>query len=47
MESEYSALTKRRLSLLKTIAKASDEIGQIDDRLSGLLEGRKPGAGAA
>lgn len=43
--SEPEALRQRRGLLLESIGKASDEIGRIDDRLSSLLEGRKPGAG--
>jgi hypothetical protein len=39
--SEPEALRQRRHALLETI-----EIRWIDDRLSSLLEGRRPGAGA-
>ena len=41
--SEPEALPDRRF-LLERVA---DEIRRIDDRLSSLLEGRRPGAGAA
>lgn len=40
MNQEQAALTKRRLSLLQQLAKVADEIGKIDDRLSG-----RPGRG--
>jgi len=43
--SEPEAPQKRRGLLLESIGKAADEIKRIDDRLSSLLEGRKPGAG--
>ena len=35
------------LRLLEQIGKASDEISKIDERLTILLQGRKPGAGVA
>lgn len=38
------ALQKHRRHLLEQIAKASDEISRIDDKLRDLMEGRKPGA---
>ena len=38
-------LQKRRLLLLEKISQAADEIRRIDDRLSSLLDGRRPGAG--
>jgi hypothetical protein len=44
---EAEALHKRRSQLLESIGKAADEIKRIDDRISSLMEGRKPGAGAA
>ncbi len=43
---EAQALQKRRHHLLESIAGAADEIKRIDDRLTDLLEGKKPGAGA-
>jgi len=45
--SEPEALQKRRQFLLEQLSKAADELKRIDDRLSSLLEGRKPGAGTA
>lgn len=45
--SEPEALQKRRQFLLEQLSRAADEIKRIDDRLSSLLEGKKPGAGAA
>ena len=45
--SEPDALRQRRKILLEQLSRAADEIKRIDDRLSSLLEGRKPGAGAA
>jgi len=44
---EPEALHRRRQFLFEKIGQAADEIKRIDDRLSSLLEGRKPGAGAA
>jgi len=44
---EPEALQKRRRHLLEQLSRAADEIGRIDSRLTFLLEGRKPGAGAA
>jgi hypothetical protein len=46
MKQELTALTKRWLLLLNSIAKASDEIKRIDNRLTSLLGGQKPGSGA-
>jgi len=44
---EPEALRKRRRFLLEQLSRAADEIMRIDDRLSDLLEGRRPpGAGA-
>ncbi|WP_461457983.1 hypothetical protein [Methanothrix sp.] len=45
--SEPEALQDRRKILLEQLSRAADEIRRIDDRLSSLLEGRRPGAGAA
>jgi hypothetical protein len=45
--SEPEALQDRRQILLEQLSRAADEIARIDDRLSSLLEGRRPGAGAA
>ena len=42
--SEPEALTRRRKLLLAQLSRAVDEIKRIDNRLSSLLEGRKPGA---
>jgi hypothetical protein len=39
---ERIALRKRRLLLLNTIAKASDEISRIDRRLNHMLDGLDP-----
>ena len=47
MTAETHALRQRRKFLLEQLSRAADEIARIDDRLSSLLEGRKPGAGAA
>ena len=44
---EPDALRQRRRILLEQLSRAADEIRRIDDRLSDLLEGRRPGAGAA
>jgi len=44
--SEPEALQDRRQFLLEKLSRAADEIMQIDERLSSLLEGRRPGAGA-
>ena len=44
--SEPEALQERRKFLLEQLSRAADEIRRIDDRLSSLLEGRRPGAGA-
>ena len=44
--SEPEALQERRKFLLEQLSRAADEIARIDDRLSSLLEGRRPGAGA-
>jgi len=44
---EPEALRQRRQILLEQLSRAADEIRRIDDRLSSLLEGRRPGAGAA
>ncbi|WP_286857419.1 hypothetical protein [Methanosaeta sp. UBA356] len=44
--SEPEALQDRRKILLEQLSLAADEIRRIDDRLSSLLEGRRPGAGA-
>jgi len=44
---ERQALQKRRQILLGKLAEAADEFKRIDDRLTFLLEGRKPGSGAA
>jgi hypothetical protein len=46
MKKELTALTKRRLLILNHMGKASDEISRIDRRITSLLEGGKPGAGA-
>ena len=46
MRKELTALTKRRLLLLSHVVKASDEIARIDKRITSLIEGGKPGAGA-
>jgi len=46
MKQELTALTKRRLLLLSKISKAADEIKRIDNRLTSLLGGQKPGSGA-
>lgn len=43
---EPEALQERRKFLLEQLSRAADEIRRIDDRLSDLLEGRRPGAGA-
>ncbi len=43
---EPEALQERRKFLLEQLSRAADEIRRIDDRLSSLLEGRRPGAGA-
>ncbi len=43
---EPEALQDRRQILLEQLSRAADEIRRIDDRLSSLLEGRRPGAGA-
>ncbi len=42
---EPEALRQRNILLLETIGQAADEIRRIDDRLSSLLDGRRPGAG--
>jgi len=42
---EPEALQERRKFLLEQLATAADEIRRIDERLSALLEGRRPGAG--
>ena len=47
MTAETHALRQRRKFLLEQLSRAADEIRRIDNRLSSLLEGRKPGAGAA
>ncbi|KUG18722.1 hypothetical protein ASZ90_011574 [hydrocarbon metagenome] len=44
--SEPEPLRERRKILLEQLSRAADEIRRIDDRLSDLLEGRRPGAGA-
>ncbi len=44
---EPEALQERRKFLLEQLSRAADEIRRIDDRLSSLLEGRRPGTGAA
>ncbi len=44
---EPEALRQRRQILLVQLSRAADEISQIGDRLSDLLGGRRPGAGAA
>jgi hypothetical protein len=44
---EPESLQKRRKFLLGKLSQAADEISRIDKRLTFLLEGRKPGAGAA
>jgi len=44
---EDDSLTERRQLLLERIGQAADEIKRIDERLSSLLEGKRPGAGAA
>ena len=44
---EPEALRQRRQILLVQLSRAADKIRRIDDRLSSLLEGRRPGAGAA
>ncbi|WP_461459036.1 hypothetical protein [Methanothrix sp.] len=44
---EPDALRQRRKFLLEQLSRAADEIRRIDDRLSSLLEGRRPGTGAA
>lgn len=44
---EPEALRAHRLRLLEQISKAADEISRIDNRIRYLLEGRKPGGGAA
>jgi hypothetical protein len=44
---ESEALHSSRLKLLEQIGKEADEIKRIDERLTILLEGRKPGAVAA
>jgi hypothetical protein len=41
------ALRQRRQFLFEKLSQAADEIKRIDSRLRYLLEGRKPGAGAA
>mgnify|MGYP001344647368 FL=1 len=43
---EPDALRQRRQFLLEQLSSAADEISMIDDRLSSLLEGRRPGARA-
>lgn len=43
---EPEALQDRRQFLLEQLSRAADEIRRIDERLSSLLEGRRPGAGA-
>ena len=43
---EPDALRQRRQLLLEPLPKAADEIRRIDERLSFLLEGRRPGARA-
>lgn len=43
---EAEMLTKRRKLLLNQLALAADEISKIDEQLTFLLEGKKPGAGA-
>ena len=47
MTAETHALHQRRKFLLEQLSRAADEIARIDNRLSSLLEGRKPGTGAA
>jgi len=47
MNQEHQTLTERRLSLLESISLAADEIAVIDREIEELLQGRKPGAGAA
>ncbi|MDQ1262641.1 MAG: hypothetical protein QG575_1822 [Euryarchaeota archaeon] len=47
MTAETHALKLRRKFLFEQLSRAADEIARIDNRLSSLLEGRKPGAGAA
>ena len=47
MTAETHALRQRRKFLLKQLSRAADEIKRIDDRLSSLLEGRRPGASEA
>lgn len=43
---EPDALRQRRRFLLEQLSRAVDAIRRIDARLSSLLEGRRPGAGA-
>ena len=47
MTAETHALRLRRKLLLEKLSRAADEVKRIDDRLSSLLEGRRPGAGSA
>jgi hypothetical protein len=43
---EPEALRRRRQFLLEQLSREADEIRLIDERLSSLLEGRRPGARA-
>lgn len=47
MTAETHALRQRRKFLLEQLSWAADEIARIDARLTFLLEGKRPGAGAA
>ena len=47
MTTETHALGLRRKILLEQLSRAADAIDKIDKRLSFLLGGRNPGAGAA
>jgi hypothetical protein len=44
---EAEALRKIRAYLLESISQAADEIAAIDSEIEDLLQGKRPGAGAA
>jgi len=42
-----AGLLKLRSYLFESIAQAADEIKSIDDEIENILQGKRPGAGAA